>query len=135
MFAALVDERVLVNPTNASGVRSDDRIDTFWQGTSHRVQIFDYSRPGPINVRTILKDDVNERFTEHRFTANKFNLRRRNKFGRDRVGNLIFNQVGRTAFPIGINNDLNVAQIGNRIERSLVQSIDPTRNPEYHEYD
>src|SRR6267143_7310128 len=109
MFAALVDERVLVNPTNASGVRSDDRIDTFWQGTSHRVQIFDYSRPGPINVGTILKDDVNERFTEHRFAANKFDLRRRDKLRRDGIGDLIFNQVRRTPFPIGVDNDLNVA--------------------------
>ena len=37
MFAALVDQRVLVNPTNASGVRSNDRIDTFRQRSANRV--------------------------------------------------------------------------------------------------
>src|SRR5258708_28918957 len=64
MFAALVDQRVLVNPTDSGRVRSDNRIDALRQRSANRVQILDHPRSSPINVRTILKDDVNERFTE-----------------------------------------------------------------------
>src|SRR5439155_23477719 len=74
-------------------------------------------------IGTVLKNDVNKRFTEHRFAPDKFHFRRGDKDRGNRICDLVFNQVGRVTLPIGVNDDLHVAQVWNRVERRVEQSI------------
>ena len=120
MFAGIIDQRVLVDPAHACGVGSDHRIHAFRQRAAHRIQIFNDARPRPIDVRAVLKDDVDERFSEHRFAADEFHFRRGDEHGRNRISDLVFDQVGRAAFPIGVNDHLDVAEVGNGIERCVL---------------
>src|SRR5205823_8610501 len=90
----------------------------------NRVEIFDDAGTGPIDVGAVFKNYIDERLAEHRFAPDKLHFRRGNKSSRNRVRELVFHQIGRASLPIGINDYLNVAQIGNRIERSLLQRID-----------
>ena len=76
VFSGVIDERVFVNPADAGGVRADDRIHAFGKRAAHRIEIFNHARTRPINVRAVLKDDVDERFAEHRFAANEFHFGR-----------------------------------------------------------
>src|SRR5205814_6818874 len=67
---------------------------------------------------------------EHGFTANELDLGSNDEARRNRVGDLVFDQIRRASFPIGIDDDLHIAQIGNGIERSLRQRPNATSDAE-----
>ena len=133
MLAALINERVFENPADAGRVRADHRIHAFRQRAAHRVQIFDHARARPVDVGAVLENDVDERFAEHRFAADEFHFRRGDEDGGNRIGDLVFDQIGRAAFPIGVDDDLHVAQVRNRIERRVHETINPARDSEDRE--
>src|SRR5262249_18316406 len=87
-------------------------------------------RTRPIDVGAVLEDYVDKRFPEHRFTANELHFWCGNEFRRDRIGNLIFYQVGRAPFPLSVNDHLHVAKIGYRVERRMRQTVKPSRDSE-----
>src|SRR5581483_2588468 len=72
---------------------------------------------------TILEDDVDERFAEHRFTAYELYFGRGDEDRGNWISDLVFDQIGRTTLPIGVNNHLHVTEIGNSVERRVNQSI------------
>ena len=74
------------------------------------------------------KDHVDKRFPEHRFTTDEFDLRRGDEAGRDRIGDLVFDQIRRATFPIGIDDHLHVAEVGDGIQRRVQQPVNPGRD-------
>ncbi len=133
VFTGFVHERVFVNPAHARGVRADDGIHALRQHAAHGIQILNDSRPRPINVRAVLKNHIHERFAEHGFAANELHLRRGDEARGNRIRDLILDEVGRAAFPIRENNDLDIAQIRDGIEWRLFQSPDSARDAEDRE--
>ena len=129
VFAGLIHERVFVDPAHARGVRADDGIHALGQHAAHGVEVFDDSRARPINIRAVLEDDIDERLAEHRFAADELHLRRGDEARGDRISDLVLDEVGRTAFPIGIDDDLHVAEVGNGIERRRCSAKIPPAMP------
>src|SRR6267378_5190656 len=129
MFSAVVNQRVFVDPTDTSRVRADDRIYALRQRTAHRIQIFNDTRSRPINVGTILEDDVDERFAEHRFAAHELYFGRGDEDRGNWISDLVLDEIGRTSLPIRVNNHLHVAQIWNGVERRVNQSVNAGRDP------
>src|ERR1051325_7660525 len=82
-FASIIDEGVLVNPADSSRVWTDSGIHTFWKRTANGIEIFKHPRPGPIHIRTVFKNDVNERFTEDRFATDELHFWSGNECARD----------------------------------------------------
>src|SRR5439155_21516190 len=109
--------------SNTRRVGPDHRVHALGQGPANRIQIFNDARTRPVDIGTVLKNDVNKRFPEHRFAPDKFHFRRGDKDRGNRICDLVFNQVGRATLPIGVNDDLHVAQVWNRVERRVEQSI------------
>src|SRR5207248_7200303 len=88
------------------------------------------ARSRPINVGTVLEDDVNKRLAEHRFAADEFHFWRGNEDTGNRISDLVLDQIRRAAFPLSVNDHLHVAQIGNRIERGVDQTVDSSCDSE-----
>ena len=55
-----VDERVLVDPADAGGIRAERGPRLLRQTRLHRVQILEHARAGPVQVRAVLEQDVDE---------------------------------------------------------------------------
>ena len=115
MLSRVIDECVFVNPAYSSGVRADCWVHSFGKRTAHRIEVFNHAGTRPINVSAILKNDVDERFAEHRFATNEFHFGRGDEDAGNWICDLVFNEIGRASFPLGVNDHLHVAQIGNRI--------------------
>src|SRR5207248_6679369 len=95
---------------------------------AHRIQIFNDPRSRPINVGTVLEDDVNERFAEHRFAADELYFGRGDENRGNWISDLVLDQIGRTSLPIRIDDHLDIAQIGNRIEWNFQQPVTAGRD-------
>src|SRR5205814_5207954 len=91
-------------------------------------QIFNDARARTINVGTVLEDDVNERFAEHRFAAHELYLGRGDEDRGNWISDLVLDQIGRTSLPIRIDDHLDIAQVRNRVERAVDQPINAGRN-------
>src|SRR5581483_10260674 len=130
VFARVINQRVFVNPADRSRVRADHGIHTLGERPAHRIQILDDPRARPIDVRAVFKNDVNKRFAEHRFAANKLYFRHGNEDAGNRIRDLIFDKIRRASFPLGVNDHLHVAQIGNGIQRRVKQPVNPSRDAE-----
>src|SRR6266496_1647673 len=128
MLSTIVNQRVFVHPSHAGGVRSDRRVHALRQRAAHRIQIFNDARSRPINVGTVLKDDVNERFAEHRFAAHELYFGRGDEDRRNWISDLVLDQIGGTTLPIRIDDHLDIAQVGNRIERRMDQPVNSGRD-------
>src|SRR5260370_6170653 len=128
MFSTIVNQRVFVHPTDARGVGSDDRVYALRQRAAHRIQIFNDARSRPINVGTVLEDDVNERFAEHRFAAHELYFGRGDEDRGNWISDLVLDQIGRTSLPIRVDDHLDIAQIGNCIERRVDQPVNAGRD-------
>src|SRR5207248_5089786 len=64
-----VDERVLIDPADAGRIRTERGPRFLRQARLHLVQILEYPRAGPVQVRAVLEQDVDERIAEHGVTA------------------------------------------------------------------
>ena len=71
----LGEQRVLIDPADARGVRTDLRCDALGHAAGGKVEVFQYPGPRPINVRAVFKNDVDEGRAEEREAANHFGLR------------------------------------------------------------
>jgi hypothetical protein len=67
--AAVVDERVLVDPADAGGVRAQRGGHAWRKPPPHEVQVLEHAAAGPVQVGTVLEDDVDEGEPEERVTA------------------------------------------------------------------
>src|SRR5260370_2861424 len=123
MFSAVVNECVFIYPADARGVGTNDRVYTLRQRATHRIQIFNDARSRPINVGTVLEDDVNERFAEHRFSAHELYFGRGDEDRGNWISDLVLDQIGRTSLPIRIDNHLDIAQVRNRVEWRVDQPV------------
>src|SRR5207245_9937836 len=104
--AAIVNQRVFVQPSHARGVGSDRRVYTLRQRAAHRIQIFNDARSRPVNVSTVFEDDVDERFAEHRFATHKLYFGRGDEDRGNWISDLVLDQIGRTSLPIRIDDHL-----------------------------
>src|SRR5207247_3320875 len=115
-------------PVDARCVMTNHRVYTLWKRTAHRMQIFNHARSRLINVGTVVEDDVNERFTEHRFAAHELYFGRGDEDRGNWISDLVLDQIGRTSLPIRIDDHLDIAQIGNRIEWNFEQAVNSGRD-------
>src|ERR1051325_5896241 len=98
MFAGFVYEGVLVNPADSGRVGTDYRVDAFGEHAFDRIQIFNDAGAGPINVRAVFENDVDERLSEHRLAPHEFHFWSGDETRGNRVRNLVLDQVGRAPF-------------------------------------
>ena len=108
LLVAVIDEHILIDPTRTGRVRADRRMHIGRKPAGNRLQILHNPRTGPINVGPVFEDNKNIRIAEHRLRAHGFDVRRCEQRGHNRVGDLVFDDVGRFTFPVGMNDHLHV---------------------------
>ncbi len=105
---AVIHERIFINPTRAGRVRTDRRTHIGRKAAGDRLQIFHNARTSPVNISSIFEHDEDVGVVKHGLRAHSFHLRRSQEGGDNGVGDLIFDDVGRFAFPVGVNDHLHV---------------------------
>ena len=123
MGAALIHQGVLKNPSHAGSVRADLGLDSGGERRKHLAQVFEHTAPGPIDVGPVLENDVYVGKAEVRKASNRFDLGRAEQRRGNRIGDLIFDDVGRT-IPLGVDDDLRIRKIGDGIHRLVVHRPD-----------
>ncbi len=117
MRAAAVDQRVLVDPADAGGVRPELRLGVGRQPRLHLVQVLQHARARPVQVGAVLEQHVDEGVAEERIAAHRLRARHRQHRRRQRVGDLVLDDARRLAGVGGADDDLHVRQVGQRVER------------------
>ena len=125
-------QSVPVNLSQGSGIRTQRRCHVFRQRTGRqRIQLFKYPRAAPVKFHIFIKNNVDAGQAENRVTANGFYTRYSQQRSGQRVGYLVLDILRRTAGPVGVNNLLVFANIGNGIHRNRVRWQDPCVPPKW----
>ena len=119
-----VHENVLEAPAHSGRVRTEVRVDPLGKLTPEPVQIFEHAAARPVEVRSVLKNDVDVREAEEGVAADGLDLRGGDERGDDRVRELVFDEVRVLALPVRVDDHLDVREIRKSVER------DPAERPE-----
>ena len=121
------------SPAYAGGIGPEHGIHRGRELVLHRLEIFQHPASGPVDVGPFLEDGIDERGAEKGEPAHHLDLGRGKQGGGDRVGDLVFDKVGAAAFPFGEDDDLGVAQIGDRIKGRVADGPDPPAGEGKHQ--
>src|SRR5882724_4217457 len=111
MFAALIDDGILIDPTSPRRIGADGRMYVLRQTSADLLQVFDDARTRPIEVRTVLENYIDVGITQHGLRAHSFNMRGSQQTGDDGIGHLIFDDIGWLACPLSMNDHLHIGDI------------------------
>jgi hypothetical protein len=126
----LGQQRVLVDPADAGGVRPDLRRDALGHAAGGEVQVFEHARARPVDVGAVLEDDVDEGRAEEGEAAHHLRLRHRQHGGGQRIGDLVLDHLRRLAGVFGVDDDLHVGQIRQRVDRRAQNGVDAGEDDE-----
>ena len=116
---------VFKDPTDARGVGSEFRSHPLRQPEGKRAQALQDPGPGKVDIHVIAENDrehgkAHRRLSPHLTNAGQ-SLQRRGKW----IGDLILHLPSRSTRPVRQHNDLIFTQIGDRINRRLVNGLYP----------
>ena len=109
---------VLVNPADPGGIRPNLRRDALGHTTCRKVQVLQHARTRPVDVGAILKNNVDKGGTKERKPSHHLGLRDRQHGRGQRVSHLVFHHLRCLAGDFGVDDDLHIGQIGQRVYRS-----------------
>ena len=134
----VVDERVLEDPADAGRVGSDRRVDALGQLAADALQVLDDAAARPVDVGAVLEDDVDVRDAEIGEAADRLHVRRRDERRDDRIGDLVLDQIGTAARPLGRDDHLHVRDVRHRVERRVQHRPDAPdgqrQRPDEHQH-
>ena len=127
-LVAVVNEDILIDPARACSVGSQHGINSRRQPTLQLLEILEHARTRPVQVCTILKDDVYVGVAEHGLGADVLHARGR-EHGRDNgISYLVLDNVWRFAGPWRVDDHLDIGNVGQRIERNVLHRPDSCEN-------
>ena len=137
--AVLRQQRVLVDPADPGRIGAERRRDAIGEAARGAIEIFEHARARPIDVGAVLEDHIDERDPEIREAAHHARLRHGEHRGRQRIGDLILDHLRRLAGIFGVDDDLRIGEVGDRIQRQMKDRIESRRDGEHradhHEHD
>ena len=117
VLAGAVDQRVLIHPADPGSIGAKRSADTFGQCGRNLTEVFQNPRARPVQIGAVFKDDIDEGVVEKRVPAHGHGARHRQHGGSQRVSNLVLDHLRRLAGIAGLDDDLHVGQIRNRVQR------------------
>ena len=94
------------------------------QTSADLLQVFDNTRTRPVKVGAVLKHHIDVGVAEHGLCAHGLHMRRGEKTGHDRIGHLIFDDIGRLSFPGCVDDHLHIGDIRQCVQRHMLQRPD-----------
>ena len=116
MPSVFVDQRIFIDPADAGRIGSDRRGRAVGQFSLHLAQIFEHPAARPIQVGVVVEQHIDETVADKAIAAHDARARHRQHRRTDRIGHLILDDPRRLPRIGGADDDLNVRQIGNRID-------------------
>ena len=92
--AGPVDERIFVDPPHTGCIGPKRARDAIGQAVLHLVEIFEHARACPVEVGTVLEDDIDIAVTEHRIATDGFRPRHREHGRCQGIGDLFLDDPG-----------------------------------------
>src|SRR6266568_8365902 len=132
MLVRAVNERVFIDPSSASRIRTNGGMYVCGEAPGNCLQIFHNPRTGPIYICAIFENYEHIRVVEHGLCAHGFHLRRGQQGGNDRVRDLVFYVVGWLALPIGMNDHLHIGNVRQGVQRNMAQGPNPSQREQQH---
>ena len=123
-------EHVHERPADPGGVRPEGGYDPLGQLPGDMAQGFEDPGPRPVEVGAVLEDDGDEGEAEVRIAPDDLGERRAEQLRGQRVGHLVFDQARRLPRVLRVDDDLDIGEVGNRVERCPVQRVDADRSHE-----
>jgi hypothetical protein len=125
--AGVVHEGVLEDPADAGSVRPELGLDAGREQRLDLAQVLEDAAARPVDVRAVLEDHVDVAEAEVREAADDLDVGCPEERGHDGVGDLVLHDV-RAAVPAGVDDDLRVRQVGDRIDGDVLKGVDPVRD-------
>ena len=116
-------QHVVVDLAQGRGVRTERRRDAFGQRTSDRHQLLDHTRTGPVKIDVVVECHLHKTEAEHALAADVFRTWHGLQRDRKRIRDLVLDILRRTPHPLRKDNDLVLANVGNRVERHFPGGI------------
>src|SRR5580700_322551 len=127
LLLTVIDEHILVDPTRTGRIGTDGGTDVCGKPTGNRLQILHNPRTGPIDIGPVLKHHKDVGVIEHGLRAYRFHPRPSQQRSDDWIGDLIFDDVGWLAFPIGVNDHLHIRNVRQGVQRNVAHGPDSSQ--------
>ncbi|MNX81615.1 hypothetical protein D3C86_1133070 [compost metagenome] len=114
---ALALDGVPVDVAHPGPVGTEHRGHPGRQGARHRGQALQDPRPGEVEVRLVVEDHVDHREAEGRAAPDRLDVGQALEARRERVGDLVLDDLRATARPLGEDDDLVLGEVRDRIQR------------------
>src|SRR5262249_9361096 len=114
---------VLVDPAHSGGVGSERRSNARRQSLRRGSEVFENAGASPIQVRAVLEDDIDERNAEKGKPAHHPRPGNAEHRGGQGIGDLVLDNLRRLSGIFGVDDHLNVGEIGNGIERHALKRV------------
>ena len=121
---------VLIHPPHAGRVGPDLRGHALGHASGGEVEVLQHARACPVDIGAVLKNDVNERGTEEGESPHHLGSGHRQHGCCQRVGNLVLDHLRCLSWILGVDDDLDVGQVRQGIQRCADHGIDAGRDNE-----
>ena len=120
----LGDDGILVDPADAGRVRPKARRDAGRHALCRGVEIFEHAASRPIGIGAVLEDDIDEGDAEEGEAAHHLRFRNGQHRRRQGIGDLVLDHLRRLARIFRVDEDLDIREVGQRVERQGLDGID-----------
>ena len=128
VLMAVVYKDVLVDPSGARRVWTDDRMHAFREPPGNLLHVLQDSRPRPVQIGAVLENNEDVGISEHRLRSHGFDMWSGEKRRDDWVRHLVLDDARRFAGPGGMYDHFHVRDVRQRVERNLTERPD-SREP------
>ena len=128
-------DHIFEGPADAGGVRSQGGRHAAGKPIRHIVEILQDPAAGPVHVGAVFEDDVDERVAEERIAAHGFRKGHPQHGRRERIRDLVFDDLRGLARIFGEDDHLHVAQVGDGVYGRAEHCIDPGQSDQEGEDD
>ena len=115
-------DRIHERPADAGGVRAERGRDVLGQLRAEAAEVFEHAAARPVRIGAVLEDHVDEREPVERVAAHDLLARHRKHLGRDRIRDLVLDDLRRLARPLGVDDDLHVGQVRDGVQRNVAHA-------------
>ena len=116
-MATVIHQCVFVNPTDAGAIGSETWFRGRGKTAGDLAEVFQDARTRPVQIRLVIEDHVDIRIPKEGIASHHTCAGHRQHCRRQRIGHLIFDNLGRLTWEFRSDDDLSVGQIGQCIQR------------------
>ncbi|MNI07075.1 hypothetical protein D3C73_600780 [compost metagenome] len=122
---------ILIDPADTRRIRTERRRDPARKAALRDIEIFKHAAARPVRIGAILEDHIDEGCAEEGEAPHHLGFRHCQHGGRQRIGHLVLDDLRRLTGIIGVDDHLNIGEIGNGVERQRPQGVNAARDRQH----